>query len=481
MVRTTVPRKRADAAARPSEVVAALLAALLFPLVAGGASAQPAARLEAHVDSVARAAMKAWGVPGMTVVVMRGARTVVAKGYGVADAARGTGATPATVYQLGSISKQLTAAGVMRLVERGQVRLDAPVSTYLPEYRPVGDSMLVKHLLHQASGIAEEFMLAGYDAGIADTTRPNAELLALVMRQPLGFAPGSRWSYSNSNYALLAAVIERVTGQPYERVLADELFVPLGLTSMRHCTPLPSGPDDARGHVREGDRTVPSPPENMHWIRGDGGICASAVDLARWSRALAMGDAVRMASWQRMTSSERLADGTTPAYGYGVSLVPLDGRHRRISHGGRMAGFTGTVAHYAVADVTIAILANVSGLWIESLEHAIAREALGVPAPSPRAVRLRPRDARAWAGTYDVGVVGMPVEVRYDARSNRLRLDWPGPGPKSWLLPRAGRAFVAETAPDAVSVRFAAPDASGRAPAVVILMAGMEWYGRRVR
>jgi CubicO group peptidase (beta-lactamase class C family) len=367
---------------------------------------------------------------------------------------------------------------MMRLSERGALRLDDPVSRYLAGFRPGGDSVRLRHLLHQTSGIREEFTLPEYGALISDTTRPNAELLALIEREPLGFAPGAHWSYSNSNYALLGAVIERVTGAPYDRFLAEEHLRPLGLGSLHHCSPLPTAPHHARGYVLDGRRIVPAPLENMDWIRGDGGLCGSAEDLARWARALAAGSVVSADSYRLMTSSERLADGTTPAYGFGLSLVPLDGRVRRVSHGGRMAGFTGALAHYPDHDLTVAVLANRGGLWIEAVEQAITRAVLGLPRPAVRDVPLTPRERRAYPGTYDIGVHGF--SVRLSDRDGRLWLEVPPPGPTSRLLHQGEGVFVAELEPDVINLSVGAPDRSGRPARVVLLMGSMRWYGRRV-
>ena len=441
--------------------------------------AAPVPRLTRVVDSVAAATLASASVPGLSVVVMRGAKVQLAKGYGLADVSSRTPATVNTVYQIGSISKQFTAAAIMRLVEQGALRLDDPVSRHLPEYRRhYGDSVRLTHLLRQTSGIREEFTLPGYNEQIIDTTRPNAELMSLIEREPLGFGPGTRWSYSNSNYAILAAIIERVTGKAYDRVLADEFFGPLGLRSMRHCSPIPMGRHHARGYGLDGGRVVPSPPENMNWIRGDGGLCASADDLARWAQLLANGKVVRAASYQRMVSRERLADGTTPEYGFALSLVPLDGAHRRVSHGGRMAGFTAALAYYPDQDVTIAILTNRAGLWIEAMEQTIARTVLGLPRPVVRDVAMTPEMRRRYVGAYDVGIA--TVTVRITERGNALWLEWPPPGPTSKLLYQSGNTFAAAMEPDAIRVTFERPDQSGRAPRMTVLMAGMHWYGRRV-
>jgi CubicO group peptidase (beta-lactamase class C family) len=223
---------------------------------------------------------------------------------------------------------------------------------------------------------------------------------------------------------------------------------------------------------------VPAPPENMNWIRGDGGLCASAEDLARWARALVTERAVARESYRRMTRPERLGDGITPDYGFALSLVPLDGKHRRVSHGGRMAGFTGALAYYPDHDVAIAILANRSGLWIEALEQSIARAVLGLSRPVIRDAALGTQERQRYLGTFDVGIHGMLVRIA--ERDGQLWLEWPPPGPTSRLRYQGGGEFVADLEPDAIRVRFERSERPATPRRATILMAGMHWYGRRV-
>lgn len=177
-----------------------------------------------------------------------------------------------------------------------------------------------------------------------------------------------------------------------------------------------------------------------------------------------------------MTASARVADGITPAYGFGLSLVPLDDRVRRVSHGGRMAGFTGTLAHYPDHDLTIAILANLGGLWIEAAEQAIARAILGHRAPAARSVALSAVERRRLAGTYDIGVHGFPLRVV--DRDGRLHLVMPPPAPSSPLQPVGRGELAADLAPDAIRVRFGGRAA--RPGRLVVRFAGMDWYAARV-
>ena len=204
--------------------------------MAASARAQRATRggapsLEAAVDSIAEAALKERSIPGLSVAVMRGAQMVLAKGYGFADVERKIPAAPETIYQVGSISKQFTAAAIMRLVERGRVRLDEPLTKYLPDYPTQGHTVLVRHLLHQTSGIKEFLTVQGFDEleNGSPERYSRSDLINLFRKEPFQFTPGERWAYSNSNYTLLGVIIEKASGMTYEQYLQEALFQPLGL------------------------------------------------------------------------------------------------------------------------------------------------------------------------------------------------------------------------------------------------------------
>jgi CubicO group peptidase (beta-lactamase class C family) len=456
------------------------LVAVLAGAALGTSPSAPAAdgpplspeRAEQAVNAAAAAALER-GIPGVSVAVVRGDESLVARGYGVADRETGARATAATVYPIGSISKQFTAAAILRLVERGALALDDPVSRHLPGYAPAGGTVRVRHLLRQTSGIREFFTLPAFAEGNADLNRPTSELVAMIEREPLGFRPGTRWSYSNSNYTVLAQILERVTGQPYERGLEDDFFRPLGLGATHPCAPRPSGEHQARGYGRTATGVVAVPPENMNWARGDGGLCSTVEDLARWMRALAAGHAVSPPSYRLMTSRERLGDGTSPDYGYGLSLVPLDGQVRKVAHNGAIAGYTGTLAHYPDHDLTIAVLTNLADARSESIEKTIARDLLGLPAPRRATATLGEAERRRFVGAYDIGVFRVSVAER----GAELWLEMPRPGPTSALRYEGDGTFGAEIDPDAIRLQFA--EGPGARPRLVLLMAGMHWYGAR--
>lgn len=156
------------------------------------------------VRSIAADAMTGRKLPGLALVVMHEDQVRLAQGYGYAGPDSASAITGQTVFQLGSISKQFLSALVLRLAEDGQLSPDDPVTRHLPEFTGLPVELEVRHLLNHSSGIRELFTLPGAQAGFEDLTRSTAELKTLVQRAPVDFPPGSRWSYSNTNYTILA-------------------------------------------------------------------------------------------------------------------------------------------------------------------------------------------------------------------------------------------------------------------------------------
>ncbi len=451
------------------------LAALATSSNAQRKEKKPGSPFEASVDSIAEAAIKARSIPGLSVAVMRGTQVVMAKGYGFADLERKIPAAPETIYQLGSISKQFTAAAIMRLVELGKVRLGDPLTKYLPDYPTQGHTVLVRHLLHQTSGIKEFFTVPGFDEleNGSPERYSRTDLINLFKKEPFQFAPGERWAYSNSNYTLLGVIIEKATGMTYEQYLQEALFQPLGLSSTHSCGVRPAAPNFAKGYVLKDGSIGAAPPVNMNSAIGDGGLCSSVLDLLRWTRALVTGRAVSKSSYKQMIASEIVRRGDRPDYGFALSLISLDGR-RRLGHNGEITGFTGALAYYPDDDLTVAVLANRSQIWPETIEKAIARVALGMETPVVKDLPMSPVERQRYIGTYDFGVYPLRIfeeggTLKLDMKLGRLPYE---------LLYQGDQTFVARTDPDAIRLTFSM--LGGRADKLVLEMAAMRWYANRV-
>jgi D-alanyl-D-alanine carboxypeptidase len=454
---------------------AASASALFLLLGCGGQprAAAPHSDIETlnTVDALVAETVEAQRLPGLSFAVLLGDSVWLARGYGRTAVDEPARVTPETVFQLGSISKSFLAALVVALAGDGAIALDDPARRYLPDFPHLPASLRIRHLLNHSSGTRELFMLPEAEDGFSNLDRTVADLRAAVRRAPLDFDPGTRWSYSNTNYTLLSFIVEQVTGTPYHEALATRFFEPLELRSLRHCPPEPGGPGAARGHVVAGGTLAAARPENTSWAWGDGGLCGTALDVARWMRALASGRALGPLAYETMIAPATLADGRQADYGFGLSLAEPDGV-RKVAHNGAMLGFSGSAAHYPDTRVTVVVLTNRGDVRTESIERAIARRLLGLPEPDIRRVAV-PDDERARvAGTYDIGV----FDVHVVERGDQLWIEMPLPGPTTRLLYLDAGEFAGESDPDAYRLRF---DDGQPARELRLLMGAMHWYGVR--
>jgi len=312
----------------------------------------------------------------------------------------GTG-TPETVYQIGSISKQFTAAAILQLVDLGKLRLTDTLGQFVPEITHA-QRVTVAQLLNHTSGIrsyTDLWFTPEYGPGLRVSYSPEA-ILALFRTRPLDFTPGSRSSYNNSGYYLLGLIVEKVSGVSYPEYLATRIFEPLGLKDTRYCRARDRVPRRARGYLNAGYRRV----ENADVISethafSAGALCSTVLDLLRWQSALANG---RVTDYGRMIAPTRLNDGTEVPYGFGLAVGGVGG-HRSAEHSGGYSGFWSHLAHYPDDSLTIVVLTNVEGAQPASIEDAIARRLLGVPEPRPRDLPTAAADRERFAGTYVFG------------------------------------------------------------------------------
>jgi len=448
---------------------ATLLAAVFAALLAGPAAATKAEAIDATV----RKAQERLRIPGISVAVLRGDRLLYARGFGRADIASNAPATAETVYPLGSISKQFTAAAVLRLAESGRLALADPVVRHVPEYWPHGEQATLEHLLRHTSGVREFFSVPAAAKLIDDPRGTIDDVMALVAREPLVFPTGSRWSYSNSGYHLAARAIEKATGQPYEHFLDVAFFRPLRLASLHHCKQTPQPPAEATGYGLRGGRPVVARSENMSTARGDGGLCGNAVDLARWMSLLARGEVLAADSFAAMSRPSLPTRGPAAPYGMGLGMLPLDGRPR-ISHTGEIGGYSAAAAYYPQEQLAIAVLTNLAGRPPESIERAIARTVLGLPTPRT-AVQPAPADARRRvAGSWEIGIPAFVIEISDGADGVRVRM--PPPGWRDTLRYQGEGRWTSAQEPD---VHYVQLPADGDADSLTIGMGDMHWDARR--
>ena len=223
-------------ALRPLTIALAVLSALVCLSGRATVSARqvPGSRLADAVDAISVAALRELQLPSLSIAIARGSRVLLAKAYGLADLENDVAATERTVYRIGSITKQFTAAAILRLAEQRKLSLDDEISRYVPSLQRHGWRMSIRQLLNHTSGIRSFTAIPGF-ASKERLDLSDDELLAVFQNEEVDFEPGTNFLYNNSAFYLLAMVIERLSGRAYRDFMRDDVFVPLGLADTRAC------------------------------------------------------------------------------------------------------------------------------------------------------------------------------------------------------------------------------------------------------
>jgi D-alanyl-D-alanine carboxypeptidase len=458
-------------------VVSFLVRALAVLVYTSGAATaappEPTAATLQKIDEILGAEMRKQAIPGVAVVVMKGDDISLAKGFGVEDAARRDPVTENSVFAIGSITKQFTAAVILQLAEAGKLALDDPVKRHLPDFTSVPAELTIRHLLTHTSGMRDEFVQPELGKLFDDPATTYEEYVAAARHSPSDWPPGSRWSYGNINYLMLGEIVQRITGNSVEEVFRERLFEPLGLRSLHLCPPQTGGaPGNARGHISRSGALVPHPPENTSLFRSSGGFCGSAVDIARWMRALATGRVVSAESYRQMTARAKLSNGGTAEYGFAMDLGSHDGVQRH-GHGGYGGGFSAQAAYYPAAEVTVVVMTN-RFVFPEHIERKIARRLFGIPEPARRALPLPPKDRQRYVGKYELGIHGWHAQIT--DRDDRLWFELATPPLKLPLIYVGKDELVSADDPDGYRLSFSDNGRELR----LVGMGMMTWYGVRV-
>ena len=375
---------------RPSLGLPAVLAAALA-LASAPALAQDVARM----DQIVRASADAGDFSG-AVLVARDGEILLDRGYGLANREWNAPNDGDTRFRLASVSKQFTAVAVVLLAERGLVDLDAPVKTYLADAPPAWDPVTVRHLLNHTSGVPN---FTGFSDYAASRTRPTTptELIARFRDRPLDFQPGERWSYSNSGYVLLTAIIEAVGGQPYARFVQENLFQPLGMADSGYDDRAAVLPRRAAGYSRGPGGVVNAEYLDMSIPQGAGGLYSTTRDLLKWEQGLFGG---------RLLKPESLAELTRPGlndYALGLRVVETDG-DTVVSHNGGIEGFNTYLGYETTDKLTVVVLGNLNGPAPDKIGADLMTLARGgtVTLPDERqAIAVSPEALEAYVGVYE--------------------------------------------------------------------------------
>jgi len=332
---------------------------------AAGSAADP-------VDGYVRAEMKARGIPGLSLAVVKGGQVVKSEGYGVASLELDASATRDTIYEIGSISKQIAANAILLLVEDGKIRLDDPVSSYLDNPPARWAPITIRHVLTHTAGLAD---FDTGDIGFSYRREYSArEFVDLLGRQPLQFAPGERWNYTNA-FPLVGMVVERAAGQPYVDFVEKRIFAALGLRSARFKRAGDVVPHRADGYLLKNGEYTHGESARPMIIAANGGVMMSVADFAAWDIALTSGRLLKPESMAAMTSPVRLTSGKTVSHGLGWFMDTFNGHEFGAHWGTTVAGYSAVIRRYVNDGVTVIVLANVDeggGFAVDAISKGVA-------------------------------------------------------------------------------------------------------------
>ncbi|MBA3544257.1 MAG: serine hydrolase [Chthoniobacterales bacterium] len=356
-------------------------------------------------------------------------------GYGSANLEHDVRVTPQTIFQSGSMGKQFTAFAIMLLVEDGKLKLDDPVAKYLSVPK-TWSGITVRHLLTHTSGLGdypEDFSMR------KDYTED--EFMEMVRAQPLAFAPGEKWSYSNLGYVSLGVLIHKVTGKFYGDFLQERVFQPLGMKSMRVISEADIVPHRAAGYrLKNGEL------KNQQWVSqslnttADGCLYFNADDLAKWAEALDQKKLLSPGSYEEMWSPVKLNDGTTAPYGFGWGVTKTESGHRLLEHGGAWQGFASYIARYPDDHLTVTVFCNRAGAGARYIAQRVAGSYEPQLAPRvPVAVKFEPAVLRAYAGDYRLQD---RFSIKLTVVADHLETTWLGE--KIIMTPETETAFFEE-------------------------------------
>lgn len=311
-----------------------------------------------------------------SVLVAEKGKVIYKKGFGLADMEWNIPNQPDTKHRLGSITKQFTAMLIMQLVEQGKLKLDVPISTYLPHYpKKNGDIITLHHLLTHTSGTPNMTSFRTFEKDVMRNTFSPAQLVKLFADSTLQFKPGEKFDYSNSGYILLGYIIEKTTGKSYEQMLQDNIFTPLGMKNTGYDNNRPLLKNRARAYEKHGWRYVNAGFIDMSVPYSAGSMYSTVEDLSRWDQALYGNQLLRKENMDLLFAKHIPAGGGHYGYGWDLDEMPIGNTTERITtigHGGGINGFNTQLTRIPSDKSFIILLNNTGGAPLNEMTRAIA-------------------------------------------------------------------------------------------------------------
>lgn len=393
-------------------------------------------QVKARVDEYMNAVLRVDGFSG-TILIARDGKPVVSRGYGMANIELNVPNTPETIFRLGSVTKQFTAMSIMMLQERGKLSVSDPMCKYIAECPDTWKPITIKNLLTHTSGITN---YTGFKDFATTTILPitTTAMTERLEKEPLEFAPGEKFAYSNSGYYLLGAIIEKASGKTYKDFLQENIFTPLGMGSTGYDDPLRIIMHRAAGYQKQAGKVINASYMDMTVPYAAGSLYSTTGDLLVWDQALYT---------EKLVSKKSLDEIFTPwkgeaGYGYGWGIGKKFDR-REISHGGGIYGFATQIARYPDDRVTVVVLSNIQAAPAGQIAGNLAAIVFGAAYETPKeriVITLDQKILEKYTGEYQIGT---NIVIAITLEDGKLMGQLGGQG-KFSLLPESETEFFSK-------------------------------------
>lgn len=325
------------------------------------ACAQPMEALKDELDRELMNYIASEKGPGISAAVSVDGVVVYSGQAGFRNLETGMEVSKDSVFRIGSITKQFTAAAILKLQDMKRLSVNDSVVDHLPGMPSRWRAIRLSNLLNHTSGIPS-YSEHIADIDHADEQVAHKDIINSIRKKKLLFKPGKKWDYSNTNFYLLGMIIEKVSGKTYDAFLIDDLLVALDPHSISYCYTDRLVKNRAHGYVKDSSSDAAGAWKNSRFINmltpfSAGALCGTSDDLVRWNSALSSGRIISPESYVEMTTNRKLNDGNFSKYGYGIGLDE-DEDGARILHGGGIPGFSSSLVYYPESKIGIAVLIN---------------------------------------------------------------------------------------------------------------------------
>ncbi len=375
-----------------------------------------------------------------TVLLARNGKPLFVKGYGNANAESQLPNTARTRFPIASITKPFTATLILQLQKRGSLAITDPACKYIDPCPAAWREITIRHLLMHTAGIPNYTAVPDFE-NRSRAPMARADLIATFAVLPLEFTPGAKYRYSNSNYYLLGAIIEKVSGKSYAAALEELIFRPLGMNDSGYDANAGVSPRPANGYQPDGAGNADSPVVDASWLYAAGGIYSTVEDLLKWERALTTDTLLPAQELAAMWSAE------LGEYGYGWQLLPPSPQtmnRRLVFHAGGIPGFATDLLRYPDERVTIIILANLHPVNLNDMSRALSAIMFGESMPPVRrAAHVDPDIYDEYVGRY---AINPSVSLNVTRENDKLVVQATGQ-PRDIAVPETEVTFYSRISP----------------------------------